>query len=399
MLESRFSVDKPYIIALRRELHQFPELAFDLPKTIALVKRELDAIGVAYTEKYGKSSVVATINGERSNFTIGIRADMDALPVQETNDIPYRSSYAGKMHACGHDAHTAMLLGTAKALNSIRDRIGCRVKLLFQPSEEGVDSGAELMVNDGVMDDIDIIIGQHVENKLAAGTVGVCRGMSQAASRTVKIEFFGKAAHGTLPQTGVDALAMAVRCYMNIQMMLAREMDPFARYVCSFGKLHAGEAQNVLADHAELLGTIRTYDMQVDGFILSRIEAIARHAAQEVGGRAEVGSSMKCFPVFNDYVLSDCLVKAAEKVVGQENIAGMTIKMSSEDFSQYLTRKPGVFFRLGTMNREKGCFGLPHNNDFQIDEEALAIGSQVCVQFVLDNMGGIGGLPGNKERT
>jgi len=391
MMESCFSVDKPYIIALRQELHQFPELTFDLPKTIALVKRELDAIGIPYTEKYGKSSVVATINSEKAHFTIGIRADMDALPVQETNDSPYRSKYAGKMHACGHDAHTAMLLGAAKTLYSIRDQIGCRVKLLFQPSEEGVDSGAELMVNDGVMDDIDIIIGQHVENKLAAGTVGVCRGMSQAASRTVKIEFFGKSAHGTLPQTGVDALALAVRCYMNIQLMLAREMDPFAKYVCSFGKLHAGEAQNVLADHAVLLGTIRTYDKQVDGFILSRIEAIARNAAQEVGGRAEVSSSMKCFPVFNDYVLSDCLIKAAEKVVGQVNIAEMTIKMSSEDFSQYLTKKPGVFFRLGTRNEAKGCVGMAHNNDFQIDEEALAIGSQVCVQFVLDNMNGVDG--------
>ena len=160
------NIDKDYIIALRRELHQFPEVGFDLPKTIALVKRELDQMGISYTEKYGKSSVVATINPEKSHFTIGIRADMDALLIQEKNDIPYRSQTDGKMHACGHDAHTAMLLGTAKALSAMKDQINCRVKLLFQPSEEGFESGASYMVQDGVMDTIDVIIGVHVENWL-----------------------------------------------------------------------------------------------------------------------------------------------------------------------------------------------------------------------------------------
>ena len=163
--------DKEYIIALRHELHEYPEVGFDLPRTLALVKRELENIGVDYSEEYGESSIVATINPEKKNFTIGIRADMDALPIHEKTNLPFQSKIDGQMHACGHDAHTAILLGTAKALYSMREKIGCRVKLLFQPSEEGIRSGAEEMVNHGVMDDIDVIIGLHVENWLESGKI------------------------------------------------------------------------------------------------------------------------------------------------------------------------------------------------------------------------------------
>ncbi len=212
--------DKDYIINLRRELHEYPEVGFELPRTLALVRRELERIGVEYSEEYGESSIVATINPEKKKFTIGIRADMDALPINEKNDIPYKSKIEGKMHACGHDAHTAMLLGTAKALFDMRERIDCRVKLLFQPSEEGIRSGAEEMVSHGVMDDIDVIVGMHVENWLESGNVGVCKGASMASSRNIKLEFFGRTAHATLPQTGHDALAAAVSAYNGIQTML-----------------------------------------------------------------------------------------------------------------------------------------------------------------------------------
>ena len=383
------NIDKDYIIALRRELHQFPEVGFDLPKTIALVKRELDQMGISYTEKYGKSSVVATINPEKSHFTIGIRADMDALLIQEKNDIPYRSQTDGKMHACGHDAHTAMLLGTAKALSAMKDQINCRVKLLFQPSEEGFESGASYMVQDGVMDTIDVIIGVHVENWLESGCVGVCKGNSMASSRTFQIDIHGRSAHATLPQTGKDALAAAVRTYSDIQFMLSREINPFSQYVCSIGKLQAGTSQNIVADHAMMLGTIRTFDMELDAYLIKRIEEIANAAAEGIGAKAQVTSHLKTQVVYNNPYVSDLVLDCAKKMVGEEKIAHMPIKLSSEDFSHYLTKKPGVFIRLGTRNEEKGCTTLPHNNDFMIDEDALPIGSAVCVQFVLDHMNGI----------
>ena len=184
--------DKEYILRLRHEIHRNPEVGFDLPKTVALVKRELDALGIAYSESYGKSSVVAIINPEKKNFTIGIRADMDALLIEEKTDLPFKSEIKGHMHACGHDAHTAMLLGTAKALKAMEDKLSCKVMLIFQPSEEGLKSGAEELVKGGVMNEIDLIIGMHVENWIPSGTIGVCKGSSMASSRNFEISFFGK---------------------------------------------------------------------------------------------------------------------------------------------------------------------------------------------------------------
>lgn len=381
--------DKDYIISLRREIHEYPEIGFDLPKTIAVVKRELDKIGIEYTEKYGESSVVAIINPDKSQFTIGIRADMDALLIQETNDIPYKSKIDGKMHACGHDAHTAMLLGTAKALYSMRDKINCRVMLVFQPSEEGIRSGAEALCSGGVMNEIDIIIGLHVENWLESGKIGVCKGNSMASSKNLRINFHGATAHATLPHSGKDALAAAVRAYNDFQFMLTRELNPFAKYVFSIGKLSAGTTQNVVADRAEMLGTIRTFDMKLDEYLDSRVHEILDGISRDTGVETEIKSDLKAYVVYNNPYISDLVLASAAKVVGDDNIANMPEKLSSEDFSQYLLHKPGVFVRLGTKNAEKGCTTLPHNNDFMLDEDALVLGSDTCVQFVLDNMGGV----------
>lgn len=382
-------VDKEYVIKIRRLIHEYPEVGFDLDRTVALVKSELDSMNIEHTEKYGKGSVVGTLNPELDNFTIGIRADMDALLIDEKNDIPFKSKNQGVMHACGHDAHTAMLLGTAKALSTMRDKIKCRVKFIFQPSEEGIKSGAEMMVNNGVMDDIDIIIGLHVENSLPSGKIGVCSGPSMASSRSFKIDFYGKSAHATLPQSGVDALAIAVRTYSDIQFMLSRELSPFSKRVCSIGKLCGGTSQNIVADHAYMLGTIRAFDMDTDKYIIDRITSIANANASQVGARAEVDTSLKAFVLYNDTYLSELVIKSAKNALGDSGVVEMKEKLSSEDFSQYVTKKPGVFFRLGTRNEQKGYVTLPHNNDFMIDEDALVNGSETCVRFVLDNMNGI----------
>lgn len=379
--------DKEYIINLRREIHEYPEIGFELPKTIALVKRELAKLDIQYTEKYGESSVVAIINPQNTHFTIGIRADMDGLLIDEKTDLPFKSKTQGHMHACGHDAHTAMLLGTAKALKEIEDKISCRVMLVFQPSEEGIRSGAEVLVKGGLMDEIDVIIGLHVENWLQSGKIGVCSGSSMASSRTFRLDFKGRTAHATLPQTGADALAAAVRTYNNIQYMLSREIDPFSNYICSIGKLSGGTSQNIVADHAYMLGTIRTFSMELDGFIIKRIEEIAKNTASETGVEAILDTSLKAFVLYNNPYISQLVLDSAKKVA--PGIIEMPKKLSSEDFSQYLTKKPGVFIRLGTRNEEKGCTTLPHNNDFMIDEDALPVGTDTCVQFVLDNMTGI----------
>lgn len=384
-----FTVDKEKIIALRRELHEYPEVDFDLPKTVALIKRELDAIGVPYTKKYGDGSVVAYINSEKEGFTIALRADTDALKITEKTGLEFSSKNDGLMHACGHDAHTAILIGTAKTLKSLEDKINCRVKLLFQPSEEGMKSGAKMMVENGVLDDVDVILGLHVENSLKTGTLGVCKGPSQASSRHFQIDIFGKSAHAALPHTGIDALAAAVRVYNDIQLILSREINPFEKYLCSIGKLEAGTSHNVVADHAMIKGTIRTFNMDIDKFIIERIEKIVKNVTEEIGATYTIHAPLKSMCLDNNHRISDLLMESMRKAVGEQNVFDFPPKLSSEDFSLYLPHVPGVFFRLGTGNEEKGCTTNAHNNDFMIDEDSFEYGVRAFVQFVLDNMNGI----------
>lgn len=378
------TVDKDYILALRHELHMYPELAFDLPRTTALIRRELEALDIPYTEKYGKSSIVGFLNPNCTARSVALRADTDALPLTEKTGLPYASRIEGKMHACGHDAHTAMLLGAAKALKSIENTLSCRVVLIFQACEEGDQSGAKLMVEDGVTDLFDEIVGMHIENWLESGSVGICPGVSMAASHPIYIEFFGKSAHASLPQTGVNALSMAVETYNGINTLKATRTDPLARYVCSVGMLRAGETDNVIPDYAEMMISLRTYDEKTTRFFVDNIRRIAENAADTRGGSIAFRDEEKALPLVNDADVSARVLKAAAKVVGQEKIVTMPQKLSSEDFSFYVSKRPGTFLRLGTRNADKGCTTLPHNNDFLLDEDALELGSSILVQYILD---------------
>ena len=381
-------IDKEYVLNIRHELHMYPEVGFDLPKTTALIRRELDAMGIPYVETYGESSIVGFINPDCKGFSIALRADTDALPLTEKTDLPYASRHEGKMHACGHDAHTAMLLGAAKALKRVEGELRCKVVLIFQACEEGQFSGAKKMVADGVMDLADIVLGMHVENWLESGTMGICPGRAMAASHPLHIEFFGKTAHATLPHTGVNALAMAVETYNGIQTFLATQMDPFEQYSCSVGQLEGGTTVNVVPDYAQMKISLRTYDTKVESHIVSNIRAIAENAATRRGGTIAFHEEAKALPLVNHPVVTEKALAVLAKVVGQDNVVTMPIKLSSEDFSFYLSKKPGVFIRLGTRNAAKGCTTLPHNNDFLIDEDALELGCKTFVQFVSDYMDG-----------
>ena len=385
-------VDSDYIINLRHELHRFPELGFDLPRTLEIVRRELENLHIPYTDKFGTSSLVALINPDSTGFSIGIRADMDALPLTEKTNLPFSSEHAGIMHACGHDAHTAMLLGTARALKQIEHDLTCKVVLIFQACEEGCadgPGGAQRMVQDGLMDEVDMIIGLHVENWLEHGTVGVAQGPSMASAHSLHLEFFGKTAHATLPQSGVNALAMAVNTYTGIQNMMTTRLNPLDRFVLSVGQLEAGRTDNVIPDYAHMRISLRTYEAELTSIIVQNVEKIAENAAAEQGGQMRLTHRTLALPLINDNKIAARVRAAAEKVVGGQRIVTMPAKLSSEDFSFYLEHKPGVFFRLGTRNEASGCVTLPHNNDFLIDESALAVGSQVCVQFVIDNQKGL----------
>lgn len=367
----------------------YPEVDFDLPMTTSVVKRELDAIGVPYTEEYGEGSVVGYINPEKKGFTIAIRADMDALRLTEEVDTPYRSKNDGYMHACGHDGHTAMLIGTAKVLKSIENELNCRVKLLFQPSEEGVKSGAVMMIEHGVLDDVDVIIAQHVSNAIDVGKLTICAGEAQACSRHFKVEVFGKSAHAANPTTGIDALAIAVRLYNAIQLVLSREIHPLKRCLCSIGTLNAGTTHNNVADYAVMTGTIRTFDVELSKFIFDRIEQIANNIATEMGARVTTYGPMKSSCVYNNPYLASLLAESIKKVVGEENFSEGSMALGSEDFSRFGDVVPAVIFRLGTGDCEKGCTAAAHRSDFNISEDALIYGVRAFVQFVIDYQNGI----------
>ncbi len=382
-------IDKDYIIKLRREIHMYPEVDYDLPKTVALVKRELESMGIPYTEKYGKGSVVGYINPDKEGFTIGIRADMDALRMTEANDCEYRSRHEGMMHACGHDAHTAILLGTAKALKEMENDLACRVKLVFQPSEEGVTSGAVMMIENRVMDDIDIMMGLHVGTTVDSGKLGICPGNSSASSRHFKIEVGGKSVHATTYDKGIDALAIAVKMYDGIQSIFANEVDPKERVVCRVTKLNAGTAQNIIPDSALMLGTIRTLDVGVSEFIHDRIQKLAQTLSEFYGVEIKVHAPLKSTCVYNNPYLSELMLESMEKVVGKENAVVIDYVLGSEDFSRFTDIVPSVFFRVGIRNEAKGINQKAHQTDFKLDEDALIYGAQNFVQFVLDNQRGI----------
>lgn len=376
--------DINYIIQMRRELHKIPEIGYDLPKTLALIRRELDAMGLPYTEEYGKSSIIATLNEGVGSKTIAIRADTDALPVQEETDLPFASTHPGKMHACGHDCHTAMLLGTAKKLKEMEKDIKCCVKFVFQASEEG-PSGAKRICEDGFMDQVDMIIGCHVAPDKPAGQILTNKTCCNAGSHGFRIYLNGKSCHVARPQQGVDAIAMAARVYTDIQIMRARELDPFEPVVIGIGEIHGGNANNVVCDQVMMHGTIRTHRDEMDKLIYRRIEEIAANTAKDLGGTARVETSKYNPALRNDHHLADAIWEAGEKVVGTENVKEKPLSMGAEDFSHYTYYKPGAMFNLGVMPADGKHFPL-HNGKMIVNEDVLDVAPNVFIQFVLDQM-------------
>lgn len=392
--------DDERIRELRHRIHMYPELELDLPRTTALVKEELDRIGIPYTEKFCRSSVVGYINygsgpvfdapavGEEGHvFTVALRADMDALPINEDTGLPYASKIPGVMHACGHDTHTAMLLGAAQALKRAEEAgaLNCRVKLLFQPNEEGEGEGSVTMIENGVLSDVDEIYGQHMSNAHPTGTMCWHKGPTMAGCTTYNVDFYGQSAHATLPQYGHDALAMALRAAEGIYFLGAREISPFDEHIISIGYLHAGTTHNIIADHAEMKISTRYFDDELGAFIGRRIRKICSDAAEEFEGTAKVEVGAFTYAVNNDPEVTGKAVRAAEKILPPDLIRDFGKMMGSEDFSCFEKVRPGTFWHIGTGNPEKGCTGVAHQPDLVIDEDAFIIGSMIMTQTVLDN--------------
>lgn len=378
-----------YVVKLRREIHAYPEIGFDLPKTLAVVHRELDAMGIPYTGEFGRSSVVATINPECKGVTIGIRGDMDALPMQEETGLPFASKIPGQQHACGHDAHTAMLLGVAKELKAREKELTCRVKLLFTPAEEYMEPGCKQMAENGVMDDIDFAVACHVGPDSDTGKIGLIpSGGTNANSMGFTVEFFGTSSHAASQQRGKDAIAMAVEAYTAMEIMVAKEFAPTAPRLFNIGTFHGGETNNIICNYCKMYGTSRAHSDEVSEKLITRVREICEGIAKMNGGEAKVTVNKFLPYVLNNETVVKKLRASAEQVVGEGNVIPLQRGLGGEDFGFLSRKKPCAFFRLGSRGGESTSYAL-HAVNFDLDENALAIGVQIFLQFVLDNQKGI----------
>lgn len=369
---------KAYLIEKRRALHRCPEVGFELPKTCALIEQWLDEIGIAHTRRYGKSSIVGMVGTRLDVPVIAVRADMDALPVTEKTGLHFSSEHPGFMHACGHDAHMSILLGVAAALKSYEDELPFRLKLMFQPSEECAVSGAKMMVDNGVLDDVDYVLCAHVSGDFLTGTAAYARGAVCSACTPIEIHFHGRTSHASIPQMGSDALAMMFKAYSGIQLVLSRQIDPSEPIACSVGVAKGGDVHNVVCDEATMKISLRTYKQELNDFVVDRIRMLVEHAAEEMGGTVDYEAHMSAPAVLNDDFLVDCFIEAGEKALGSGKLIDRGPLMGSDDFSWFTQRKPSIYYWVGVGNGAWPKKAI-HNNDFMIDEDALLCGEDLMI--------------------
>jgi amidohydrolase len=369
---------QPDLVSWRRQIHQRPELGFQEALTAELIHQKLSEWGIFHQTGVAKTGVVAVIEGRRSGKTLAVRADMDALPIQEENEVPYRSQKDGSMHACGHDGHTAIALGFAAYLAKHRDFAGT-VKIIFQPAEEG-PGGAQPMIEAGVLQnpDVDAIIGLHLWNYLPMGTVGVRAGALMAAVECFRCTIFGKGGHGAIPQTTIDSVLVSAQIVTLLQSIVARNVDPLDSAVVTVGELHAGTAANVIADTARMQGTVRYFDPKYQGFFQQRVEAVIRGVCDSHGAKYDLDYWQLYPPVVNDAAIADLVRSVAEAVV--ETPAGVVPQcqtMGGEDMSFFLQAVPGCYFFLGSANAIRN-FTYPHHHPrFDFDETVLQVGVEM----------------------
>ncbi len=371
------------LIAVRRDLHQHPELGFEEVRTSGIVAAKLRALGLVPRTNVGRTGVVAVLKGGRPGKTVLLRADMDALPIHEANDTPYRSLADGKMHACGHDCHVSILLMVAKRLVAEAKNLAGSVVFVFQPAEElgGPKGGAEAMIQDGLLDDPkpDAAFGLHVWQDLPIGTVGVTAGPWMAAVDEFTVTVRGRGAHGAMPQASRDPVVCLAHVVTALQTLVSRNADPFHQAVVSVTQLRAGTAFNIIPETAWMNGTIRVFDAGLHAAIPGMFERVVKGVAQGLGCEADVLFERGNLPTVNDPAMCAWARAAAQDVVGAANVRDDVRTMGGEDFSAMLARVPGVFIAIGSRNEKRGLVHDHHHPKFDVDEEALRIGAEVLL--------------------
>jgi amidohydrolase len=374
---------KDTIISTRRDIHQHPELAFDEHRTSKLVAKRLESMGIDVQIGIGKTGVVGTLQSKANGKTIALRADMDALPMQETSDVSYKSINDGIMHACGHDGHTAMLLGTAEALSKKAEKLNGTVKFFFQPAEEG-QGGAKYMIEDGALDGVDEVYGIHLWNYQKYGTIGVKKGPIMAAADIFEITIHGKGGHGAAPQGTKDAVLIAAHLIQTLQTIVSRNTNPIESTVVTVGQINGGYNFNIIADTVSLKGTTRAYTEENRQLIKERMTEIIAGTEKTFDAKIDFDYEDGYPPTINDPKAAENLLKSAKKIVS-DGAGHPYLSMGAEDFSYFLQKVPGCYFLIGSAPEGREPLSVPHHcSHFDIDERALLIGSSVYLQLIDD---------------
>ncbi|MDF2873565.1 MAG: amidohydrolase [Sporomusa sp.] len=375
------------IIDFRRTIHSYPELATEEWKTAELVAARLRELGFETQEKIGKTGVVGILRGTGGTKTVGLRADMDALPIKEETGLPFQSKQDNIMHACGHDAHTAMLLGAAEILANLREYIPGSVKLIFQPSEESPLGGAKDMIAEGVLKnpDVNMLFGLHVDPHLPAGTVGYRKGAFFACGSRFEIEISGQGGHAALPHQAVNPIVIAAEIILALQGIAAAKIDPVEPFVLTVGTITAGTQSNVIAEKAVLGGTLRCFKTEIAEQAGELIEQTVKSIASLHGAQYQFSFSRGLVPLINDDTAVDILTSAAREIAGKQSVVPVPQVLLGEDFSLYCQQVPAAFFALGTGFAGQKNYQL-HHSKFNLNESALVVGAAVLANAALASL-------------
>lgn len=378
----------PDLVATRRDFHEHPELSFEEVRTSGIVAQRLRALGLEVRTGVAKTGVIGLLRGGRSRpdaKTLAIRADIDALPIHELNEIDYRSQVDGQMHACGHDGHTSIALAVAALLSKRRDELSGNVQFIFQPAEE-IGSGATPMIAEGAMDGVDGVIGLHLISNHPSGLVGVCAGSIFAGADRLVFNVHGKGGHAAMPERAVDPIVIAAYITTALQTLISRETSPFSPAVITIAAINAGSAFNIIPETAVMRGGLRAFTPEHRAYLLRRIQEVAQGVASALGGSCTVEIFQTCPPCTNDAAMAELVHKAALASVGEENVSRGTEIMTtgSDDMAYFLQSAAGCYFVVGTCNEEKEAHYPHHHPRFNIDEDALPIGVEVLTRAALD---------------
>lgn len=377
------------VVALRRHLHAYPELSFEEHETCAFVKRELDRLGIPWKAVAG-TGVLAWVTGALpSDEVVAVRADMDALPVQELNKVPYASQRPNIMHACGHDFHTSSLLGTARIIQSLREDFRGTVKFFFQPGEEVIPGGASHMIRDGVLENprVQAVIGQHGMPRIEAGKIGIRKGKHMASMDSLFVRIIGRGGHGAQPHLNIDPVLIASHVIIALQQIVSRMAHPGDPTVLSFGKVIANGAINVIPDEVYMEGTFRAMNETWRNEAHARMKKMAEHIAEAMGGRCEF-TIQRGYPfLVNEEKLTEKVKKFAVEYLGEENVLEEDIWMAAEDFAYYSQVVDSCFYLCGVGNKERGIQSSLHTPTFDIDEHALALSTGLMAYIALKRLG------------